>query len=88
MSSFSEIASSCPKYLQAYYAKLMLIFKSDWQLTTIHISPVTFINSSEGIYCIEKLLLLMKISFKLPTLQGFILTLSNQYFVVVSCIFL
>lgn len=85
---FSKIISSYPKYLQANCAKLTLIFKSDCQLTTIHISPVAFINSSEGIYCIEKLLLLMKIAFKLPTLKGFILTLSSQYFAVVSCIFI
>lgn len=61
----SEVASSCPKYLQDYCVKLKLICKSDWQLTTVHISPVAFGNSSEAIYCTRKLSLLMKIAFKL-----------------------
>lgn len=47
MSFSSEIVSSCARYLQAYCVKLKLHCKSNWQLTTIHISPVPFINCSD-----------------------------------------
>lgn len=62
---------------QAYCARLKLICQSNWQLTTIHISLGAFIHSLEDPYCIGWLPLLKKITLKLATLQGVIL--SNQY---------
>lgn len=69
---------------QAYCARLKLICQSNWQLTTIHISLGAFIHSLEDPYCVGWLLLLKKITLKLATLQGVIL--SNQYFAFALCI--
>ena len=68
-----EMVSSCPTCYQTCCAKLNLICKNNWQLTTAHISLGVIFHSSKDLYCRGWLLLLKKIRLMLATLKGFIL---------------